>query len=97
LYPLPRLWGLRSTMASRIVLGVMSASYFWCLLGVIFPVAIGPHYTGLRYGIIDGNLYGGVLLLCALVVLHAKKGLAAVVGFWVVFAWLYIRTVSSVA
>ncbi|WP_031495393.1 hypothetical protein [Bryobacter aggregatus] len=95
--PLALLWKSASTRASRILLGAMTCSYLWCLVGIIFPLAIGPHYSDLRLGIINVNLWLSLAMAGAgLRVLHPKM-LAIAVALWLPAAWIYIRTVSFVA
>lgn len=96
--PLALLWkSSATTRTSRIVLGAMTCSYLWCMLGVIFPLAIGPHYSDLRIGIINVNLWLSLALAGAGLRFLNPKSLAAVVAIWLPAAWLYIRTVSFIA
>lgn len=96
LYPLARLWQYPSSLLGRLSLGAMSISYLWCLAGVAFPSAIGPHYSNIRVGIIQVNLWGSLALCVTTIKFHDRKLLALLVGIWLVGIWLYVRTISFV-
>lgn len=96
--PFALLWkSTTTTKASRILLAAMTCSYLWCLLGVVFPSAIGPHYSDLRLGIINVNLWLSLAMAGVGLRLLNSKPLAILVAIWLPAVWLYIRTVSFIA
>jgi hypothetical protein len=95
--PLLLLWRSQLSRAARLLLCGMTVSYLWGLLGVVYPIAIGPHYSDLRMSIIQCNLWLGLAMAVIGLATFTSKGLALAVAIWLPSAWLYIRTVSFIA
>ena len=97
LYPLYRMLRLPASNTARLLFIAMSLSYVWCLIGVIFPAAIGQHYSDTRFWIIQVNLWGCAALALAAITIHDRKLSALLAGSWAVAVWLYVQTISFVA
>lgn len=94
--PFALLWRRPPVRWPRYLLATMTASYIWCLLGIVYPPAIGPHYSDLRLTIIQFNLWVSVVLALAALRLLEPRPLAIAAAVWLLSVWLYIRSVSFV-
>jgi hypothetical protein len=86
-----------ATWATRIAAILSSISLFWLLLEWPFHWMLGPDYSKLRYGLIEGNL---VLMIAAgaLAVLGRGKGrwLIAFASILVGALWFFVGAINSV-
>ena len=90
-----RLWQDATNKGLRkAALMILSGSYIWLLLGLLFPVSIGPNYSSYRVSIPYAN--AGVAFLSSLYIATTTGGryLALGTGVAVVICWLYVRVIS---
>lgn len=105
--PIIRMWsrfyraigvGMGRSNELYVLLALITFSYSWLLLGVVFPALIGPDYSSQREGIILSNLLisGTVAAWNWLRARRLRMGLG-LAPFATLSVWLYVLLVSSAA
>ena len=89
--------GRRATATRDLPLAVLTASFLWLVLGLLFSETLGPTYSNLRYGIIDANFIGMVLAAGYSIGKMKHGRIATTIGcFLLSFVWAFVGVINSV-